>query len=316
MEISSIWTEKYRPKKFDDIHGQVEIVQRVRAFVDKGNLPNQLYAGPAGVGKTTLILVAARELFGDYWRQNTLELNSSDDRGIDVVREQIKDFAKTMPFGGAKFKLVILDEADSMTKEAQQALRRTMENYVDNCRFCLIANYSSKLIDPIQSRCTVFRFKPLPHDELKKIIVRIAESEGLEIGGNAVSSLHTISGGDVRRMTNILQSCGAVSNKINDELIYELVSAAQPHEIRAVLGTALDGNFLQARKELLDVMLRHGLSGIDVIKQIQKEIWALPVDDRFKVKLIDRCGEIEFRMVEGADEFVQLEALLASFVKQ
>src|SRR3989344_5170447 len=167
MEISSIWTEKYRPKRFGEIHGQKEIVGRIRAFVERGNLPNQLYAGPAGVGKTTLILAAARELYGDYWRQKTLELNASDDRGIDVVREQVKDFAKTMPFGGAKFKLVILDEADSLTKEAQQALRRTMENYVDNCRFCLLANYSSKIMDPIQSRCTVFRFKPLGIDDLR-----------------------------------------------------------------------------------------------------------------------------------------------------
>ncbi len=315
MEISSIWTEKYRPKKFSEIYGQKEIVERVEAFVKRNNLPNQLYAGPAGVGKTTLILVAARELYGDYWRQNTLELNASDDRGIDVVREQIKDFAKTMPFGGAKFKLIILDEADSLTKEAQQALRRTMENYVDNCRFCLLANYSSKLIDPIQSRCTVFRFKPLGHDELKGIVVRVAESEGLEIGEKAVSALHAISGGDVRRMTNILQSCAAVKNIVSEELIYELVSAAQPQEIREVLELAVSSKFLQARKQLLDVMLKHGLSGIDVVKQIQKEIWALPVDDQFKVKLIDRCGEIEFRMVEGADEFVQLEALLASFIR-
>ena len=316
MEISSIWTEKYRPKRFGEIHGQKEIVGRIRAFVERGNLPNQLYAGPAGVGKTTLILAAARELYGDYWRQNTLELNASDDRGIDVVREQVKDFAKTMPFGGAKFKLVILDEADSLTKEAQQALRRTMENYVDNCRFCLLANYSSKIMDPIQSRCTVFRFKPLGIDDLRGIIVRIAENENLEIGDKAVSALYAISGGDVRRMTNMLQSCSAVSSNITEELIYETVSAAQPQEIRAVLEVALEGRFLQARKQLLDVMLKHGLSGIDIIKQIQKEVWALAVDDRMKVRLIDKCGEIEFRMVEGADEFVQLEALLANFIRQ
>ena len=316
MEISSIWTEKYRPKKFSEIHGQKEIIARVKAFVDKANLPNQLYAGPAGVGKTTLILAAARELYGDYWRQNTLELNASDDRGIDVVREQIKDFAKTMPFGGAKFKLAILDEADSLTKEAQQALRRTMENYVDNCRFCLLANYSSKIMDPIQSRCTVFRFKPLSQEELKGIIIKIAETEGLEIGDKAISALYAISNGDVRKMTNMLQSCGAIDSKITEELIYEIVSAAQPQEIRMVLETAIEGKFLQARKQLLDVMLKHGLSGIDIIKQIQKEVWALPVDDRMKVRLIDKCGEIEFRMVEGADEFVQLEALLANFIKQ
>ncbi|MBT5739669.1 replication factor C small subunit, partial [Candidatus Woesearchaeota archaeon] len=178
---SSIWTEKYRPQTFDEVKGQKNIVAKIKAFVETGNMPHLLFAGPAGVGKTTLSLVIAKQLFGENWRQNTLELNASDERGIDVVRVKVKDFARTRSLGNVPFKLIYLDESDALTKDAQQALRRTMENYTKTCRFILSCNYSSKIIDPIQSRCAVFRFKPLPESEIYLVIDKIVKQEGLSI---------------------------------------------------------------------------------------------------------------------------------------
>jgi replication factor C small subunit len=170
---SAIWTEKYRPKDFSEIKGQKEIVKRIKAFVELQNIPHLLFAGPAGVGKTTLALVIVKKLFKDSWHQNFLELNASDERGIDIIRNKVKDFARTKAIGDVPFKIIYLDECDALTREAQQALRRTMENYTQTCRFILSANYSSKIIDPIQSRCAMFRFKPLEEKEINTIIEKI-----------------------------------------------------------------------------------------------------------------------------------------------
>jgi len=241
-------------------------------------------------------------------------LNASDERGIDVLRNTIKDFAKTMALGNVPFKIIYLDECDSLTKDAQHALRRTMENYVSSTRFILSCNYSSKIIDPIMSRCTVFRFKPLSPEKIKEVVKDICSKEGLTIDELGISALYESCNGDVRKVINVLQSCAAVSKNITEDTIYSLVSAARPQEVATVLQKAMSGDFRGARNLMLDVMLKHGLSGIDMVKQIQKEVWNLSIPDEAKVKLIDKCGEIEFRMVEGSDEFIQLEALLANFV--
>jgi replication factor C small subunit len=309
----TIWTEKYRPKDFSEVKGQKDIVKKVKAFVKQKNMPHLMFTGPAGVGKTTLALVIARQLFGEEYRNNLLELNASDERGIDVVRSKVKDFARTRAIGDVPFKIIYLDECDALTREAQQALRRTMENYTQTCRFILSCNYSSKIIDPIQSRCSVFRFKPLSKDEMFEIIGKIAESEKLKIDDKAKDAIFEVSGGDCRRAENILQATSAVTEHITDEAIFSMASVAKPKEIKEILETAVKGDFLSARKKLLDTMLNYGLSGIDVIKQIQKEIWNLDIDGRKKVELIDKCGDIEFRMTEGSDEYLQLEALLANF---
>ncbi len=313
-ESSVIWTEKYRPKTFDDLKGQEEIVIKLKAFVKQKNLPHLLFSGPAGVGKSTLALVIARSFFGESYRENFLELNASDERGIDIVRSKVKDFARTKAIGNVPFKIIFLDECDALTKEAQQALRRTMENHTSTCRFVLAANYSSKIIDPIQSRCAIFRFKPLAKEHVLSLIKNIVAKENLNMPQEAQEALVTVAEGDCRRVTNILQSCAAVAKTIMPETIYSLASVAEPTEVKEVLTTALKGDFIKAREKLLDVMLRYGLSGLDAIKQIQSEIWNLEIDGRKKVTLIDKCGETEFRLVEGSDEFVQLEALLAQFV--
>ena len=309
--ISSIWTEKYRPGTFADIKGQKEIVEKIKAFVESKNMPHLLFSGPAGVGKTTLSLVIARELFGENWRENTLELNASDERGIDVVRVKVKDFARTKAIGDVPFKLIYLDESDALTREAQQALRRTMENYTKTCRFILSCNYSSKIIDPIQSRCAVFRFKPLSKEEIFTVVEKIVKEEGLSITQEAKDALFEVYDGDVRRLENIMQSCAVMGKGITPELIFSMASVAKPKEVNEVLSLAAKGNFLESRKKLLSLMLDYGLSGLDVIRQIQKEIWNLKLEDRKKVELVDKCGEVEFRMVEGSDEYIQLESFLA-----
>ncbi|MBS3162641.1 replication factor C small subunit [Candidatus Woesearchaeota archaeon] len=316
MTDSTIWTEKYRPQTFEDIKGQKKIVERIKAFVDQKNMPHILLAGPAGVGKSTIALVIAKELFHDTWKNNFLELNASDERGIDVVRNTIKEFAKTRGLGNVPFKIIFLDECDSLTKEAQQALRRTMENFVTSTRFVLSCNYSSKIIDPIQSRCTIFRFKPLNKEDIKDYIVKIATREELKVDDNSIEALVDLSNGDVRKITNILQSCSSIDHNITEELVYSLVSAAEPKEIQDILKLAINKRFIQARGLLLDTMLKHGLSGIDILKQIQKETLEMEsISDEKRIELLDKCGEIEFRMVEGSDEFIQLEALLAHFAK-
>lgn len=306
-----IWTEKYRPKDFSEIKGQKDIVKRTKAFVKQKNIPHLLFAGPAGIGKTTLALVIARQLFKEEWHQNFLELNASDERGIDVIRNKVKDFARTRAIGNVPFKIIYLDECDALTKEAQQALRRTMENYTQTCRFILSCNYSSKIIDPIQSRCTLFRFRPLKNKEIFEIIDMISKQEKLHINEKAKAILYEVSNGDCRRVENLLQASAAFGEKITEESVYSLASVAKPKEIKDVLNLALKNQFVEARNKLLDTMLHYGLSGTDIIKQIQQEIWNLELDDKKKMQLIDKCGEIEFRMVEGSDEFIQLEALLS-----
>ncbi|MFC1686769.1 replication factor C small subunit [Nanoarchaeota archaeon] len=316
MEGSTIWTEKYRPQTFDEIKGQEEIVSKIKAFVEQKNMPHLLFSGPAGVGKTTLSLVIAKQLFGDTWRQNTLELNASDERGIDVVRVKVKDFARTKAIGDVPFKLIYLDEADALTKEAQQALRRTMENFTKTCRFILSCNYSSKILDPIQSRCAFFKFKSLSKEDILSVIDKIKEKEGLSVSPEAKEVLFEVCEGDCRKLENVMQSCAAISedNMINTDEVYSMASVAKPKEVKELLETALQNKFVDSRNKLLNLMLEYGLSGTDVIKQIQKEIWNLETDDRKKVELVEKCGETEFRMSEGSDEFIQLESFLAFVV--
>jgi len=312
--VSEIWTEKYRPKNYLEFAGQENIIKRISALTNSLNIPHLLFAGPAGTGKSTLALIVVKELFGESWRENYLELNASDERGINIVREKVKNFARTKSLGKTPFKIIFLDEADALTPEAQQALRRTMENYSSNCRFILSCNYSSKIIDPIQSRCAVFRFKLLEKKDVEKVINWIAESEKLEITSGAIEAIYEGSEGDCRRSVNLMQSTSAVSPKITSDLVDTILSNTKPKDIKVILEYSLSGDFEGAREKLLDVMLKESVSGQDIIKSIQKEIWNLTIEPEIKVKLTEKTGETEFRIVEGSDPFIQLQALLASFV--
>jgi replication factor C small subunit len=310
---NTIWTEKYRPKTFSQVKGQKNIVSRVEAFVKQKNMPHLLFSGPAGVGKTTLALVIAKQLFGESWKANFLELNASDERGIDIIRNKVKDFARTRAVGDVPFKIIYLDECDALTKEAQQALRRTMENYTNTCRFILSCNYSSKIIDPIQSRCAIFRFKNLTKQEVFDVVNTIAKEENLNIDEKAKEAIFLVSEGDLRRAENLLQSSSVLSKQLTEDIVFSLASVARPKEIKDVLSLTVAGKFKEAKNKLLNTTLSYGLSAIDVIKQIQKEIWDLDIVPEKKLEMIKACGDIEFRLVEGSDEHIQLEALLSRF---
>jgi replication factor C small subunit len=312
--MNEIWIEKFRPRALKDIVGQKEIIDRLQSYARSGNLPHLLFAGPAGTGKTTSALALARGLFGENWQQSFIELNASDERGIDVVRGKIKEFARTSPIGGFSFKIIFLDEADALTSDAQAALRRTMERYSKTCRFILSCNYSSKIIEPIQSRCAVFRFRPLRAEDVRKALTSISTKEGLKISDDAMEALIHIAQGDLRKSINSLQVAATLGQEITVDVVYQTTGTARPDEVREMLETALSGDFMEARNMLDEIMINYGLSGEDIIKQIHKSFFDLKIPDVEKVKLIDKTGEVEFRIVEGSNERIQLESLLAYLV--
>ena len=311
---TEIWAEKYRPKKLNEVINQVHVVDRVKSFVKNKNVPHMLFAGSPGTGKTTTGLAIARELYGKEWRQNVLELNASDERGIDVIRNKVKNFARTKSLSEAGFRIIILDEADALTQDAQQALRRTMESYATVSRFILICNWSSKIIEPIQSRCAVFRFKVLTESDIKKFIDRIVTNEGLKIAADGIDAMIILSEGDLRKVANLLQASAALGTKITSELVYDIASKAKPDDVKVMMELALNGKFLEARKMLQNLLLEQGLSGSDIISEIHRQIYSLAITEKDKVQLIEKTGEYEFRLSEGSNELIQLEALLAQFM--
>jgi len=308
------WTEKYRPKSLSEVVGQDETIKSLDAFVKAKNMPNMLFAGPPGIGKTTATLALAHDLYGDGIEGNLLELNASDERGIGIVRGKIKDFARSVSMRNVPFKLIFLDEADALTPDAQHALRRTMEMYSSVTRFILSCNYSSKIIEPVQSRCAVFRFLPLTDAQVHKMIKHVAKKEGLEVDGKAEEAIAYVCGGDMRKAINALQGAAIHSKKITEDLVYKISSRARPKEIREMVDAAYGGRFLDARKMLLGLSTQYGLSGSDIILQIYREVVNLEIPEKKKVLLVDKIGEYDFRLVEGANENIQIEALLAQIM--
>lgn len=314
--MQDVWVEKYRPRKLQEVIGQKHIVERLSAYVKIRSMPHMLFAGPAGSGKTTCAIALARELYGDGWRANLIELNASDERGIDVVRGKIKDFARAASLGGTDFKIIFLDEADALTSDAQAALRRTMERNTQTCRFILSCNYSSKIIEPIQSRCAVFRFRPLTEADARQYLKRIATAEGVEVTEDGFGAITTLAMGDLRKATNILQVAASLGKDVDQETVFESTETIKPSEIKDLLTTALGGNFTAARSTLDELIAKHGLSGEDIVAGVHRAVFDLPVSEEAKVRLIDRVGEAEFRMVTGASERIQLEALLAHLAQE
>ncbi len=466
----SVWVEKYRPESLEEVVGQDTIVQTLSSYVEKGEIPNMIFSGPAGVGKTTCAHALTKELYDENWQNNFTELNASDDRGINIVRNQIKEFARTSPSQGAKHKIIFLDEADALclppgtklvtgypadpeikniedvskkgekipsvgfetnqlksdegkmvetgkapfykvkledgrkitasprhpffvvgeknkliekqlqelkkgteiadfkdkmkvytpeiktdggrkdvdtvtvesidyshygkaynitmeetpnfilgngvlthnTRDAQPALRRTMELYSETCRFILSCNYSSNIIEPIQSRCAVFRFSPVDDESLKKRIRYIAKKEELDITEEALDALTYISQGDVRRSINSLQAASALDKKIDEDTIYKTTSTAREEEIKQIISKTLKGNFEEARKTL-ESLLNQGIGGGEILEQMYRVSRnSDELNNSEKIKLIDKIGETEYRIAKGSDEKIQLEALLAS----
>ncbi|WP_254921670.1 replication factor C small subunit [Halorubrum sp. Ea1] len=266
---------------------------------------------PTVMHNTTAATAIARQVYGeDNWRGNFLELNASDQRGIDVVRDRIKGFARSS-FGG-DFRIVFLDEADSLTSDAQSALRRTMEQFSDNTRFILSCNYSSKIIDPIQSRCAVFRFSPLSDAAVASQTREIAAAEGIEVTDEGVDALVYAADGDMRRAINSLQAAATTGDVVDEEAVYAITATARPEEIESMVTNALEGDFSRARATLDTLLTETGMAGGDVIDQLHRSVWEFDLSEREAVALMERIGEADYRIAEGANEQVQLESLLAS----
>lgn len=311
--MEEIWTEKYRPSNLSEVVGQTPITSRLKNYVKERSMPHLLFAGPAGTGKTTCALALAKELFGELWKHNLHELNASDERGIDVVRGKIKEFARTAPLGEDGFKIIFLDEADALTGAAQAALRRTMEKYSRTCRFVMSCNFSSKIIDPIQSRCAVFRFRPLKAEDVERYLKFVAVKEELNIDKEAYEALTYLAQGDLRRAINGLQMAAAANVDITQDVVYQAVAAARPEEVKEALEMSLNNNFAGARERLDTLQITYGLAGEDVLRQMHRTVRDLEVPDTIKVQMIEKLAEADFRLSEGANARIQIEAVIANF---
>jgi replication factor C small subunit len=315
-----MWTESFRPKKLDEVVGQNEIIERLKQFVRRTDFPHMLFSGPPGIGKTTCAEAIVNEIFPASDRSgNVKRLNASDDRGINVVREDIKNFARIIPSGSSSFKLIILDEADQMTSEAQHALRRTMEQYNEIARFILICNYSSKIISPIQSRCAIFRFKGLEKNDIKSRLEFISKKKKLNIDEEALEALYESSEGDLRQAINALQASSSLSSDVTTELVYQVQGYVKPKEVREALLECIKAtpNFSMARKRIQTLMESYGLSGQDLVKHLNRELSQLPkkeISDSIRFKALSMLSEIDYRIVTGCNPQVQFDAFLANLI--
>jgi replication factor C small subunit len=265
--MSKLWVEKHRPQSVPEIRGQTAVVQRLTIYAQQREFPHLLFAGPPGTGKTTAAMALTKDIFGQDFRQNLLEMNASDERKLESIRTKVKQFARTSPYGGASFKIIFLDEADALTNDAQGALRRIMEQYAETCRFILSCNYSSKIIEPIQSRCAVFRFRPLSDSDVTSQVHHVAKEEGVSLTEDAAEALTRISQGDLRKALTALQVAAALSSDITRDIIYETSATAPPESLHQYLMACKDDGFHSARRRLRELLDKYGLAGTDFVNQ-------------------------------------------------
>ena len=314
MASTEMWVERHRPRSVSEMKGQATIVDRLRAYASQRDFPHLLFAGPPGTGKTTAALALARDVFQDpgVYSRNLLEMNASDERGLQSVRTKVKEFARMAPDKSVPFKLIFLDEADALTPDAQGALRRIMEQYAGTCRFILSCNYSSKIIEPIQSRCAVFRFRPLAEDQILEMVQEVAEAEGLSLEAEGAAAVVHVAIGDLRRAITALQVAASLSGRITRDLVYETTATAPPEELHAYLRSCQEDGFQPARRKMYAIIDRFGLAGTDIVNQLHRSLGEVQfMTEREKLSVTEAMAEADFRLVEGGGESLQLDALTA-----
>ena len=316
-ESGVMWIEKYRPKTLNEVVDQKETVDGIKALLKTpATMPHFLFAGPPGTGKSTVALCIARQLMGESFRGLVLELNASDERGIGVVRERIKGFSQIIQatISGVQFGLVILDECDEMTKDAQTALRRIMETSSRTSRFILICNYQSGIIEPIQSRCSVFRFRQLENTEAVGYLEKICKAEKIEAEPKVIERLFELSEGDLRRAINYLQVAATSSEggKLDFSTLSKVIPEAESELIHEMLKLAIDGDFMKARDVMYELMGKHGVSGREIVRAATREVGRLnELTGERQAEVMRTLGECDFRLTQGANEDIQLSAMLA-----
>ncbi|MDQ4067294.1 MAG: replication factor C small subunit [Thermoproteota archaeon] len=311
-----MWSEKYRPKKLSQVVNQKEIIKGIRNLIKSPDIPHMLFAGPAGVGKTTTALCIAMELLGEEWRKNTLELNASDERGIKMVRERVKEFAASIKLAGdkefGKPKIIILDEADEMTSEAQTALRRIIEDSARTTRFIIICNYLSQIIEPIQSRCVVFRFTRLPKEDVINHLKMICEQQKVKYEEKALAQIFEATGGDLRHSINIMQAAASMGS-VSVASVTAAIGLSGRARVGEVLRLAMSGRFNDSRAKLLELTQVYGMSEGDFMKYANEEAYEMKIEKPEEFAAI--MAEYDYRLTAGAHPEIQLSALLAQLGK-
>lgn len=308
------WVEKYRPKSLEDLISHKDIISTIQRFISEDRLPHLLFYGPPGTGKTSTILAVARQLYSEKeFNSMVLELNASDDRGIGIVRGSILNFASTRTIFKSGFKLVILDESDAMTQDAQNALRRVMEKFTENTRFCLICNYLTKIIPALQSRCTRFRFGPLDNQQMSSRLEHVIQSEKVEVTDDGRMSLMRLAKGDMRRALNILQSTSMAFELVNEENVYLCTGQPLRKDISDIVDWMLNQDFTTAYNNILKLKTLKGLALQDILTEVHSYVHRVNFPSHVRIHLLDKLAETEYRLAAGANEKIQLGSMLAAF---
>eukprot|EP00793_Prasinoderma_coloniale_P004371 PRCOL_00000131-RA len=308
---------QYRPKTLDEVAAHKDIIETIERLTGEDRLPHLLLYGPPGTGKTSTILAVARQLYGANYQNMTLELNASDDRKIDVVRNQIQDFASTRRIFSAGFKLIILDEADAMSKDAQFALRRVIERYTKNTRFCLICNQVSRIIPALQSRCTRFRFAPLPSDLVQARLGEICKAEGAEADEGGLAAVERVAGGDMRKALNVLQAAALATQggTIDADAVYNCTGNPLPSDVQGAVHTLLNDKLPDAFAKLQALKSDKGLALADIVREVHMSLWSLALPGDVRSDLVMALADVEHALAAGASDKMQLGALCGAFTK-
>jgi len=315
------WVEKYRPAKIDDVAQQTEVCNALKSSLETGELPNLLFYGPPGTGKTTVALALVQQFFGKEWRTRVRELNASDERGISAVREKVKTFAQLaigstqagLTESKAKFRVIILDEADSMTHDAQAALRRIMEEFMATCRFIVICNYVSKIIDPLHSRCSKFRFNLIAPEFQKTRLLYICEQEKVKLCPGALDKLINLSKGDMRAAVTLLQTAQGFYGEVNQEGLVEVACAVPTEAIALLLRRTREAKVTDEVTHAVREFLLDGYSGQQVLDQLLAMLMQDPsIPDLAKARCATLFSQVDERLTQGCDEELQLFSLFAN----